>query len=481
MTIEPNKNRLIVVISMFLIVGFLLTILISFFVSRHSLRSQIVSNTLPLTSDNIYSEIQRDLLRPIFISSLMASDTFVRDWILQGEGDSDDLVRYLTEIKEKYGVFTAFLVSDKSNIYYHTEGLLKKVSPDDPRDEWYFRIKNFKEPYEINVDLDMANNDAMTVFVNYQMLDYAGEYIGATGVGLAVDVVKNLIQAYEERYDRIIYFVDKEGNVKLSGDRFPDSLDNVFDIETIAKEKDGLFADKGQQLTFKRDGTTIHLATRYIAEFDWYLFVEESERDTLKQVFYTLFINLVICGIVIAIVLTVINMTITAYQARLEKLAVTDKLTSAYNRRAFDLLMAQAVKEVKRDGKDLSLILFDIDWFKKVNDSYGHLAGDKVIQDVVNLTRQTLRESDVICRWGGEEFLIILRECNLENGTRMAENIRQKVGAHITTFQKNDIKVTISLGVAQYTGDDTEDSLLSRADKSLYLAKNNGRNRVERA
>ena len=479
MTIEPNKNRLIGVISMFLIVGFLLTILISFFVSRHSLRSQIVRNTLPLTSDNIYSEIQRDLLRPIFISSLMASDTFVRDWILQGEVDSNDLVRYLMEIKGKYDVFTAFLVSDKSRIYYHTEGLLKKVSSDDPRDEWYFRIKNLKEPFEINVDFDMANNDAMTVFVNYQMFDYTGNYIGATGVGLAVDVVKKLIQAYEDRYDRLIYFVDKEGNVKLSGDRFPDSLDNVFSIEAIAKEKEGLFADNGQQLTFKRDGTTIHLVTRYIAEFDWYLFVEESERDTLKEVVYTLFINLVICGIVIAIVLTVINMAITAYQVRLEKLAITDKLTSVYNRRAFDLLMAQAVKEVKRDEKDLALILFDIDWFKRVNDSYGHLAGDRVIQDIVNLTRQTLRESDVICRWGGEEFLIILRECNLENGRRMAEKICQKVEAYTTTFENNNIKVTISIGVAQYTEDDTEDSLLNRADKSLYRAKKNGRNRVE--
>ena len=156
-----HKRHLVIVISLLLIVGFVLTSLASYFISINSLHDQVANNELPLTSDNIYSEIQRDLLRPVFISSLMASDTFLRDWVLRGEKDISEVTRYLKEIKERYNAFTAFFVSDKTRNYYHTDKLLKQVSPDEKRDIWYFRVQNMREPYEINVDIDMANNDAL--------------------------------------------------------------------------------------------------------------------------------------------------------------------------------------------------------------------------------------------------------------------------------------------------------------------------------
>jgi uncharacterized protein YneF (UPF0154 family) len=108
-----KKNNQLVIISVLLIVGFILTSLISYFVSRAALRSQITLNQLPLTSDNIYSEIQRDLLSPIFISSLMATNTFLRDWVIQGEKEASQITRYLKEIKQKYNTFTSFFVSER--------------------------------------------------------------------------------------------------------------------------------------------------------------------------------------------------------------------------------------------------------------------------------------------------------------------------------------------------------------------------------
>lgn len=103
-----QKKRLLTFISILLIIGFLLTSFSSYFISVTSLKNQVTYTELPLTSDNIYSEIQRDLLRPIFISSLMASDTFVRDWVMSGEGEQDAIIRYLQEIKSQYSAFTAF-------------------------------------------------------------------------------------------------------------------------------------------------------------------------------------------------------------------------------------------------------------------------------------------------------------------------------------------------------------------------------------
>ena len=212
---EQRKNKLILIVSLLLITGFLATSLASYFASRSSLRSQITKKELPLTSDTIYSEIQRDLLRPIFISSLMANDTFLRDWVIQGEKDEEQIVRYLRAIHNNYNTFTSFFVSEQTKTYYQAKGILKKVSQNQARDDWYFRVRSMKPDYEINVDPDMANRDSMTIFINYRVFDYDKNFIGATGVGLKVCAVKDLIKKYQKSFDRNIYFIDKKGTITL--------------------------------------------------------------------------------------------------------------------------------------------------------------------------------------------------------------------------------------------------------------------------
>lgn len=474
-----GKNRVMSGITILLAGGFLLVILISFFVSRHSLRNQIVHNSLPLTSDNIYSEIQRDLLRPVFISSLMASDTFVRDWLLQGEKKTEDLGRYLNEIMVKYGMFTAFLVSEKSRNYYHSTGIVKEVSEADSRDQWYFRVQKMEQPYEINVDIDTVHGDALTVFVNYRMYDYGDEYIGATGVGLTVNEVRARINSYETDYNRRIYFVDQQGTITLAGDMFPQDITNLFDIAGLDDTRNWLLSKEETSYSYNSSGgATTHLISRYIPEFKWYLIVEEEETDALREVSNSLLINLAICGVVITAILLITHRLISEYQQRIEQLAITDKLTGIYNRRAFDLFISQILRESERNQEQLSLILLDIDHFKKVNDKHGHLAGDKTIQEIVRVTRGLVRNADIICRWGGEEFLLIMRGCNEVDGIRMAEKIRTAVETHTIYYEGRKIHVTLSLGVAENISGDKEDVLLSRADRALYLAKQAGRNCV---
>jgi len=248
-----DNNRLLLILSVLLIFGFLFTSLASYFTSRSSLRSQIAQNELPLTSDNVYSEIQRDLLRPIFISSLMSHDTFVRDWVISGERDEAQMIRYLKEIQLKYKTFTSFFVSDRTFIYYHADGVLKKVSPREPRDEWYYRVREMNQDYEINVDLDMANRDAMTIFINYRVYDYDGNYIGATGVGLTVDAVRILIDKYQRKYGRTIYFVDEQGAVTLHGQSFPYVEQNIFRREGISSIAAEIIASKDKSLEYEID------------------------------------------------------------------------------------------------------------------------------------------------------------------------------------------------------------------------------------
>lgn len=235
---NKQKIKLVTSISILLITGFLATSLGSYFVSRASIRSEISLNALPLTSDNIYAEIQRDLLRPILVSSLMATDTFLRDWVIGGEDGEQQINKYLKEIQIKYNTFTSFFVSEKTKTYYHPDGILKKVSPDEERDIWYYRVREMTDDYELNIDPDLSNKDAMTIFINYRVFDYDGNYIGATGVGLAVSAVKRLIEAYQDKYNRTIYFIDKKGEIKIAGSGFDNTVKDISQFAHIVKKSE---------------------------------------------------------------------------------------------------------------------------------------------------------------------------------------------------------------------------------------------------
>jgi hypothetical protein len=315
-----KEKKLLSLISFLLIIGFMITCLASYYASLKSLRSEIDINSLPLTSDNIYSEIQRDLFRPVFISSLMANDTFLKDWMVTGEKGEKNIAKYLREIREKYHTYTSFLVSENTRNYYYADGILKKVDSKEPRDLWYFRVSKMAHEYEINVDRDLANSDAVTIFVNYRIHDYKGNYIGATGVGLTVNAVKILIKKYQDKYNRHIYFINKKGEVVLSGSGRSHSSWDIFRNKNYARYLDEIFKEQEKSFSYKYGSEQIHVNTRYISEFGWYLIVEQSEGETTRRIFATLMVNLGICALITSIVLVLVCVSFASYQKKIETL-----------------------------------------------------------------------------------------------------------------------------------------------------------------
>ncbi|ART79979.1 diguanylate cyclase [Oceanisphaera avium] len=164
---------------------------------------------------------------------------------------------------------------------------------------------------------------------------------------------------------------------------------------------------------------------------------------------------------------------LNALNERLNHMAHTDALTQLTNRNGLNL--KNEVERAQRYQHPLSIILFDIDHFKKVNDNYGHLVGDQVLVELSQLLKNNLRQVDIICRWGGEEFLVICFETNLEQTVHLAELLIDKVRHH---YFKEVGEITISGGVAQVQSTDSAESLTKRADDCLYEAKRAGRDRV---
>ncbi|MCR5421517.1 MAG: GGDEF domain-containing protein [Lachnospiraceae bacterium] len=162
----------------------------------------------------------------------------------------------------------------------------------------------------------------------------------------------------------------------------------------------------------------------------------------------------------------------------LEQLANYDPLTKLLNRRSMDLILAKSINDASSNISDIfCVIMADIDDFKMVNDTYGHNVGDLVLTEVSNIITREVRDIDYICRWGGEEILILINAPK-EKSINVANRICNNVAEHKIEIDDNTIKVTLTLGVAQYKSSDTVKSLIERADKCLYIGKQSGKNRV---
>lgn len=157
--------------------------------------------------------------------------------------------------------------------------------------------------------------------------------------------------------------------------------------------------------------------------------------------------------------------------------ALIDPLTGVNNRAAMDVVMKREVELAKRQQSNLSVILLDIDYFKKVNDTYGHSAGDLCLQSVAQCIGESIRGSDLLFRCGGEEFLVLLSQTELEGATQLAERIRIHVSS-LNLPVVGETPLTVSLGVAELTAQDDVASIYERADRALYQAKRSGRNQV---
>lgn len=160
------------------------------------------------------------------------------------------------------------------------------------------------------------------------------------------------------------------------------------------------------------------------------------------------------------------------------KMAYTDPLTQAKNRTSFNDSVQREISLARRNSKNLSIIFLDIDHFKAINDSYGHDCGDITLRSVAKWIKESLRDSDLVFRFGGEEFVILLSHTDLAGAELLAERIRASIAHHILAYGMETIKVTVSLGVSALRGNDTPEEFVKRADDAMYQAKRAGRNRV---
>jgi diguanylate cyclase (GGDEF)-like protein len=183
-------------------------------------------------------------------------------------------------------------------------------------------------------------------------------------------------------------------------------------------------------------------------------------------------------GMAISVLMVAGVYGVTELLTGLRSRANTDELTGLLNRRAVLQTVHSEIERARRTQHSIAFLMYDLDHFKDVNDRFGHQAGDQVLQKVARTIKAILRESDIVCRWGGEEFLVVVKGAAPDHGAPLAEKIRRAVEGEDFSYRKTQIRITISLGIAGARTGESTDRLIARADKALYRAKETGRNRV---
>lgn len=476
MTAKLDRMRMIPLIGVILAIGFLITNMISYFIAVDTMRQSIVETELPLTGSNTYSEIQTDLVRPILVSSLMANDTFVQDWLHSGELDLAAITRYLQRIQRQYNAFTAFLVSRETQAYYHFQAPPRHLKRDDPADGWFFRSIDATAPYEVNVDINKQQDDALTVFINYRVLDHDGKMIGLTGIGLDFRTVRNIVSRYRDQFDRNIYFVNAKGDIVVATDADTPVGASIRTSEGLAGIADRILGEDRGEYSFKRGGRTILLSHRLIPDLGWRVMVEQDEAAAMRPLWLGFLFNLAIGFLVIAVSLALVSVAFGIYKKRVGELAFRDAQTGLVNRAGFEAEFETRLSAARPPIEPLSLILVDLDAFGIFNDRFGRAAGNAALGKVGKIISDVGSGAGVVARLDGDVFAI-LREGSSDAATRFADSLVKVIGAE--TFGDNALaQLTASIGVTSLAAGEDRVVAMERADRALRKAKAAGGDRV---
>jgi len=464
----------------FIITALLFTLSVSltgmnYYVSMNLTHSQLKNSSIPLTVDNIYTEIQKLIIEPNLIASMMAHDTFMKDWLANQESDNEQVVKYLDTIQNKYQMFATFLVSEKTQNYYSAAGLLEKMEGGNQNNDWYFAFKNNPEVHEINIDKNEHMGSLLVMFINHKIFDNDFHMIGATGVGIRTSYINDMLKQFRLKYNFRVYFINDEGEVIIS-ELDTSLISNIDELPELSEIKSDLISKGSQLFEYIRNDETVLLNRKYIPELDLYLLVEAKMNDFTNEVKETFYFNIVISLLLTVAITLIVLVYVRNIHIRLNQLADNDPLTGLPNRRFFNRSLEHALLLKKRNNTNLSVLFLDLDNFKKINDTKGHDVGDKVLKRIAKILTITIRATDFTSRWGGEEFIVLMLDSDIDGAISSAAKLCKAIEQDKSLVGLVDHKVTASLGVTEVKNDDDIDAILKRVDSALYKAKDSGKN-----
>ena len=476
-----KSYKIVLIISILLFLLSSVTSFVSYIVSLDSAKNQLKNHSLPLSVDNIYTDIQKHVIEPYLMASMMATDTFVKEWLEDKNKDEKKITNYLKAIEtkyKKYNLYSSFIIDTKTNKYYKSKGLKKFLDKNNKNHLWYFNLLDNKKEHIIKFGFKtkLKGYNKIALFIDYKIYDKEYNVIGITGLSLEISYINEMLKKFRDKHMFNVYFFNKKGNIILSENSVKKV--NIFTNKALLENKEIILSGKTTSLEYIKNNENFLLKTKYITELDLYLLVEAKVDNFVKKVKNTFYINFAISLLLTIIIAYLIIVQIRRHNERLEELANKDSLTKIANRRSFNESFEYFYNISQRNEQNLCILFIDLDNFKIINDSLGHDVGDEVLVRCAQIFKSALRKSDLLARWGGEEFVIALINTKKEDVNNIGLKILKKLSKDEVLNNLLTKPLTASIGHSTLEKADTPNTLLNRADKAMYKAKQTGKNKI---
>jgi len=466
-------DRYITVIFFFTIITIILTSYFTFKEIINSHNKQRQQAIIPL-----FSLVTNEIIHPLAIANFMANDQFIINYIQRDNIDKEKIFQYLERITEQYNI-VSFLAIEKQKILINSKREESLLTPE--KSEWYYRLK--KDPKTQFADIGDAKNPHL--FIDIKILNSQDQFLGFTGIGIDLKHFASKFKQYKQRFGFELIFVDNNNEITLSSTALMNTAshhrkDAIINIDSLPWYSSYLAAH--QKPTNSQDIVTFNhndvvISQMPLRELDWTMFIispPPSEQSEYWQLFFTRFSIFLLVTLILYLFFI---RSVNYFKTNLIKDTEIDFLTKLPNRS----FIHWKFEDLAQEYSDLSIVIADIDHFKKINDTYGHNVGDEVLKTVAEHLSNSLRKDDVTGRWGGEEFIMLLPNTSAKHAKEITERIRKNISEIPFSISSSSqlFSTTVSFGICQHKFQNTSlKHMITKADKALYAAKTNGRNQT---
>lgn len=453
-----------------------LVVVVSIVTLAHFSISKIVAEQSRAQQQSIspaLSLIVDQLMQPLHVSQTLSKAKELRGLMQADKIDEKAVIATLQRLSQEFGMYF-FIASDVSGKQYDSDGQILDLKQDHVK--WYIEYKNGQH----DAVADIGKWEDPHFYIDLKIYDDDGRFLGFFGTGKGLSHFLQLFQTYKENYGYDFLFVDRIGRITLSSD--PTLVAANIDYQYLvnqpwyaALDEEIKHRDSLNNLLIRHQGEDYLVAEVKIDTFDWTMYLLSPLQARQQAISRGFIVSIVSLLVVIFVLFLLVYNLLYYYKKDMQRRAHTDSLTQLPNREAlneqYELLMD--------NQQSVSLLLLDLDHFKKINDQHGHSVGDLVLTQVARMLREQMREHDVFCRWGGEEFVILLPDTEINEAERIAQQLRFQLATLSVKTEDKKLQVTGSFGLTFTSTKRPLSTVMAQADQALYKAKHAGRNQVQ--
>jgi diguanylate cyclase (GGDEF)-like protein len=415
--------------------------------------------------------IVEQLMQPLHISQTLAKAKELNDLMRNPLNNEDQIFATLKRLNQEFSL-NFFIASEISRIQYNSEG--EKIELTEDKVDWYFRYK--AQPENAMADIGQWQNPQF--YIDLKIYDDEGNFLGVFGVGKSLDAFTHVFDEYKKTYGYDFIFVDQNKDITLTSD--PELLvkgvtfKNLTDLPWFQALKPDQQQTSLNNLLLQINGQEALIAELNIQPFDWTLYIITPLQSRKTEISRGFIISIVILLAAIFGLFLLIYNLMYYFKKDMQKIRQIDILNELANRNN----IALKFEELMHEKESVSLVLIDLDNFKPINETHGGKAGDLVLRQVAQMLLSNIRDTDILGRWCGEEFIVLMPDTGPHEAAELCQELCKKLAATTITTDTTSIQITASFGISFTATPRNLSEVVSVADDALFSAKRDGRNMV---